>query len=97
MVVSHLTSSGGSPSNSAWMPSSNTSDLSDTSVSLLLQQLGSPSLGDSVESVTLGDTNNIDDLFSGKNVVDLDVLLEPLLSESNLVSNRSTVDLDLNN
>lgn len=79
------------------MPGSDTSDLSDTSVGLLLQKLGSPSLGDSVESVSLGDTDNVDDLLSGEDIVDLDVLLEPLLGVGDLVGDGSTVDLDFNN
>lgn len=60
VVVTHLTSSGDGPGDSGWMPSSDTTDLSVTSVGLLWQELWSPSLDDTLETVSLGDTDDIE-------------------------------------
>lgn len=90
-----LTSSGNSPGNTGWMPSSNTSDFSPTSVRFLLEVAGSPSLHDTGETFTLGDTNDINGLVLSEDLIDLDFLFEVLEAEVNLGSNiLSTVDLD---
>lgn len=93
--VSGLTSSGNTPGNSSGMPSSDTSDLSVTSVGLLLQVSHTPSLDDSSESLTLGDSEDIKDLVLTENVVNSDFLLEESMGEGNLIGNASSVDLDL--
>ena len=49
VVVTVLTGSGNSPVNVSWMPSTNTSNLSQTSVGLSWQLLGTPSVGDTLE------------------------------------------------
>jgi hypothetical protein len=46
------------------MPSSDTSDLSETLVGLSRKLLGTPSSGNTLESVTLGDTDDVDDLMN---------------------------------
>ncbi len=56
--------------------------------------LGSPSACDTGETVTLGDSNNIDHLILLEDGADLNWLLEKVLAEINLVSNATTVDLD---
>lgn len=93
--VSGLTSSGNTPGNSSGMPSSDTSDLSVTSVGLLLQVSHTPSLDDSSESLTLGNTEDIEDLILSEDVVNSDLLLEESMGEGNLIGNASSVDLDL--
>lgn len=97
VVITVVTSSGDSPLGVGWMPGSDTSDSSVTSVSLSWQKSGSPSFGDTGGSVTLGDSQNIDNLSVLENVVDLDFLLKELNGVVNLLSSvSSSVDLDLN-
>lgn len=77
------------------MPSTDTSDLSVTSMGLLWQQLGAPSLGDSTETLTLGNTDDVNETSGGEHVADADFLLEELDSEVNLLGDLASVDLDL--
>lgn len=77
------------------MPCTNTSDLAKTLVSLARKLLGTPTMGDTLESVTLGDTNDIYTLILLENGSDLNWLLEQAMGEFNLVGYRATVDLDL--
>lgn len=94
--VSRLTSSGNTPGDSSGMPGTDTSDLSVTSVGLLLKVTDSPSLDDASVSLTLGYTDNVKDLVLTEDVVDSDLLFEVGVSEGDLLSNvLSTVDLDL--
>merc|ERR1711931_604895 len=58
------------------MPSSNTSNLPQTLVSLPWQLLGVPSAGDSLESMSLGNTNDVNHLILGKDRGDRQLLLE---------------------
>ena len=96
VVVSELTSSSNGPSNSSWMPSSDTSDLSVTSVRLLLQVPSSEPLHDTGESLTLGDSNNINTFVLSKHLVDSNFLLEESVAVVYLFSNIfSSVDLNL--
>merc|ERR1719495_3045161 len=78
-MVSLLTSTRNSKLDSAWMPSSNASNFTKTLVSFPWKLLGMPSASDTLESVTLSDTNNINHF---------------ILSEVGLVSNRSSVELN---
>ena len=90
-----LTSSGDSPGDSGRMPGTDTSDLSVTSVGFLLQVTGSPSLHDTGESFTFGDTDNVDEFVLGEHLVDSDLLLEVLETEVDFLSDvLSAVDLD---
>merc|ERR1719429_140581 len=95
MMVALLSSSGHGELDSAWMPSSNTGDLPQTLVSLPGQLLGVPSAGDALESVTLGDADDVDHLVSGKDSGDRNLLLEVVPGKVNLVSDGSSVQLDL--
>jgi hypothetical protein len=58
-VVTLLTSSGDCPLDGSWMPSTDTSNLSKTSVSLSLELLGTESLDNTLVTFTLGYTNSI--------------------------------------
>lgn len=76
------------------MPGTNTSNLSETLVCLSRKFLGSPSACDTLETVTLGNSNDIDHLILLEDGGDLNWLLEQAGGELNLVSNAATVDLD---
>lgn len=95
VMVTVLTSTSNSPLHVRWMPGTDTGDLSETLVCLSRKLLGSPSAGDTGETVTLGDGNDINHLILLKDGADLDWLLEKALAESNLVSNATSVNLDL--
>ena len=77
------------------MPCTDTSDLAETLVRLARKLLGTPTVGDTLETVTLGDGNDIDHLVLLKDGRNLDGLLKEALRELDLVGNRATVDLDL--
>lgn len=95
VVVTHLTSTGNSPLDVARVPGTDTSNLTQTLVSLTGKLLGAPTAGDTLETVTLGDSNNVDHLVLLEDGVDLNGLLEEVAGEVNLVGNGATVDLDL--
>jgi len=96
VVITQLTSSGNGELDSGWMPSSNTSDLSETSMGLLLQVSDSESLDDSGNSLTSGDSDDIDLLVLLEDLINLDLLFEELVGKINLLGNISSVNLDLN-
>ena len=77
------------------MPGTDTSDLAQTLVRLAWKLLGTPTAGDTLETVTLGDGDAVDHLVLLEDGVDLDWLLEEAMRELNLVCDGATVDLDL--
>jgi len=77
------------------MPCSNASNLSQTLVSLPWQLLGVPSRGDTLESLALGNTNDINHFVLGEDIFHRNGLLKMVPCPCNLVSDRSTVELDL--
>lgn len=95
VVVTLLTSTGNSPLDVGRMPSTDTSDLAETLVSLAGKLLGAPTSSDTAETVTLGDGNDVDNLVLLEDCVDRDGLLEEAVAELNLVSDGAAVDLDL--
>ena len=62
VVVSVLTSTGNSPLDVGRVPGTDTGDLAETLVCLTRELLGAPTGGDTVESLTLGDGNNVNHL-----------------------------------
>lgn len=94
-MVTLLTGTGNSPLDVGRMPGTDTSDLSETLVGLTRELLGTPTGGDTVETVTLGDSDDIDHLVLLEDGVDADRLLEETVAEFDLVGNGATVDLDL--
>jgi len=94
-MVTVLTRSSNREHDVGRMPSTNTSDLSETSMSLSGKLLGTPSSGDTLVTVTLGDGNDIDDLVLLEDGRDLNLLLKVGSCEFDLVGDGSTVDLDL--
>ena len=95
VVVTHLTGTSNSPLDVVRMPGTDTGNLTQTLVSLTGQLGSTPTGGDTLETVTLGDSNDIDHLVLLEDAVDLDGLLEQVAGEVDLVGNRATVDLDL--
>lgn len=91
VVVTHLTGTGNSPLDVTRVPSTDTSNLTQTLVSLTGQLLGAPTAGDTLETVTLGDGNDIDHLVLLEDTVDLNGLLEQVAGKVNLVGNGATV------
>lgn len=94
VVITELTSSGDLETNSGRMPSSDTSDLSETSMGLSGESLSSESLGNSGVSLTLGDTENVNHLVLAEDLGNSDFLFEMLLGEVDLLGDVTTIDLD---
>jgi len=95
VMVTQLTSSWDGESDSFWMPSTDTADLSDTSVGLSWENLCVPSLGDSGEPFTLGDSDNVDHLVLFEELRDLDFFFKESFGEVELLLDvLATVDLD---
>lgn len=95
VVVTVLTGTSHRPLHVRWMPCSDTSDLTETLVCLTRKLLGSPTAGDTGETVTLGDGDAVNHLVLLEDGVDLHWLLEETVAELDLVSDGATVDLDL--
>jgi hypothetical protein len=77
------------------VPSTDTSDLTETLVGLSRELLGAPTGGNTRETVTLGDGDAVNHLVLLEDGADLDGLLEEAVGEVNLVGDGTTVDLDL--
>lgn len=95
VVVTHLTGTGNSPLDVGRVPGTDTGNLTQTLVSLTGELLGAPSAGDTLETVTLGDGNDVDNLILLEDGVDVDGLLEQVVGEVDLLGDGATVDLDL--
>lgn len=95
VVVTVLTGSSDGVLDVGRMPSTDTGDLSETSMGLSGKLLGTPSMGGTLVTLTLGDGNGVDHLVLLENRGDVDGLLEVLSGKLDLVSDGTTVDLDL--
>jgi len=94
-VITLLTSATDCPLDSRWMPGTDATDLSVTSMSLLHELLASVSGNDTSGSVTLGNTDSVDALVVVEDLTDGDFLLEVVVSPVSLVGDGSTVELNL--
>lgn len=94
VMETEITSSGDSPSYSSWMPRSDTSDSSVTSMGFLGKMLDSVSLDNTLGSFSLGDSHDIHVLILLENTVDGDFLFEQSSGEINLLGYISSIDLD---
>ncbi len=94
-VVAELTSTGDGPLNGSGMPSSDTADLSEASVSLTGETGDTESLDDTGGSLTSGDTDGVDHLVLIEDFTDGDFTLELLEAPVDFLGNGATVDLDL--
>jgi len=94
VVVTFLTASGNGEGNSGWMPSTNTSDLSETSVRFSGKFLGTPSAGYTLSSVTLSDTNAIGVVVGFEDGSDSDLLFKETLGEVDFGGGVTSVNLE---
>ena len=76
------------------MPCTNTRDFAETLVSLAGKFLGAPTMCNTLETVTLGNSDDVENLIFLKHGGDVDRLLEQTVCEFDLVSDGATVDLD---
>lgn len=96
VMVAVLTSSGDGPLNGSWMPSTDTTNLSETSVSLSGHSGNTESLDDTLSTVTLGHTNGIDHLVVVEDLSNGDFTFEFAESPVDLLSDGTSVNLDFN-
>jgi len=94
VVVTFLTASGNGEGNSGWMPSTNTSDLSETSVRFSGKFLGTPSAGYTLSSVTLSDTNAIGVVVGFEDGADSDLLFKETFGEVDFGGRVTSVNLE---
>jgi hypothetical protein len=94
VVITSLTSSGNLESNSGRMPSTDTTDLSETSMGLSGESLSAESGSDTFVTLTLGNTEDIDHFVLVEDLGNSDFLFEVLSSEIDLLGDSTTVDLD---
>lgn len=96
-MITHLTSSSNSPLDSWWMPWSDTSDFSKTSMSLSWKFFTTKSLNNTTESFTFSGTKDINSLKVLKDLVNSNFFLKENISKLNFILNRSSIDLDFIN
>jgi len=94
VVISRLTSSWDSVLDFGWMPGPDTTDFSQTSMGLSWELSDTPSLGDTGETFTLGNTNNIKNFTILENLVDFQFFLEVSFNKIDFVSSGAAVNLD---
>ena len=90
-----LTGAGNGEHDLRRMPGTDTSDLAETLVGLARKLLGTPTVSDTLEAVTLRNRNNVDNLVLLEDAANLDRLLEKAVRELDLVRDGTAVDLDL--
>lgn len=96
VVITEMTSSGNSPSNTRRVPRSDTSNFSVPSVRFLLQVFNTESFDDSLEPFTLGDSQDIQHFVRLEDRVHSHFFFEKTEGPVNFFSNRvSSVHLDL--
>jgi len=94
MMVALLTSTGDGELNARWMPGSDTSDFPQTLVRLPRQFLTMPTRSNTLCSLALGDSDDIDHLILSKDAVDWHWLLQMFLGPIQFLRDASTVKLD---
>jgi len=93
-VITKLTSTGTSPLDGSWMPSSDTSNLSKTSVSLSGKFLDTESLYDTLDSFTTSNTDCINTFVSIENLTKFNFLLEMIVGVLDFISDFTTIKLN---
>lgn len=94
MEVTLITSSSNSPLNGRWMPSTDTSNLSETSMGLSWKSVDTESLDNTGSSLTSGNGNGINHLVLLEDFSNGDFLLELGSSPFDLLGGGSSVNLD---
>jgi hypothetical protein len=95
VIVTVLTGTSDSVADARRMPGTDASNLAETLVSLTGQALGSPTGGNTLETVTLGDGDGVDELTLLEDGLNGDLLLKETNGVVNLLGDRATVNLDL--
>jgi hypothetical protein len=96
VVVSVLTGTGHREEHTGRVPCTDAGNLTETLVSLTWELLGAPSVGDTFETVTLGDAEDVDHLRFVEDLLDRDGLLHVLPGPGDLGCRVGTaVELDL--
>lgn len=96
MEVSVLTGTWDGSGDTGRMPRSNTGNLSQTTMGLTRKTRDTPTSGDTLETVTSGNSDDINLVVLGEDRVDSELLLEERLGKVNLgLRVGSSVDLDL--
>jgi hypothetical protein len=95
--VTLLTSTGNGGRNTGRVPRSDTGNLTKTTMGLAGKTRDTPTSDDTLETVTLGHTEDINLFVLGEDTVNSDLLLEQSLGVVNLGSGVTSVDLDLHN
>jgi len=96
MVIAQLTCSWYSPLDCSWMPGSNTTNSSQSSMSFSRQSCCSKSLDCTLHTFTVGYSNGINHFEVLEDFSNRDFLLKFASSPVNLLSNGSTINLDFN-
>jgi len=97
VMVTLLTDTSDRVGHSRRMPGTDTSDFTKTLVCLTRQLLHVPTSDDTFDSVTLGDTDDVDHLVLREDVFDGDGLLHESAGEVDLLWDRASVQLNLVN
>jgi len=97
VVVPGLTGSGNGVGDFTGMPRPDTTDLSQTSMSLSGELSDAPSLCDTGETLTLCDSDNINDFVSAEDLVDFQIFLELAFDKVDFLINGTSVNLDFHN
>ena len=97
VMVAELTSTGTGPLYGGWMPSSDTSNFSQTSVSFTWEFLDTESLNNTLNSMTTSNSNSVNAFVIREDLSELNLLLEMIEGKLNFVCNFSTIKLDLHN
>lgn len=95
MMVTVLTGTWDTPHNTGWMPSTDTSNLAETLVSLAWKLGSTPTGSDTTETFTVGDTDNIDVLILLNDRGAFNFFFKVSNSPVDFVGDGATVQLDL--
>lgn len=95
VVVAELTGAAHGPRDAGRMPGTDTTDLAETTVGLAGKTADAIALDDTLVTLTLGATEDIDGLVHAEDRVDGDLLLEESKGVVDLLLDGATVDLDL--
>jgi len=97
VVITQLTGSSDGKSNSGWMPSSDTSYSSVTSMGFFLLMFDTESFNDTSNSVTFGNSESIEHLVLLENLINIESFFEHSGSEINFSGRVSSVNLNFHN
>lgn len=96
-VVTELTTASNCPFDSSGVPSSDTSDLTKTSVSLTRKSVDTKSLDNTLGSFTFSNTDCVNTFIVLEDFTNRDFLLEFGESPVNLLGNVTSINLDFHN